>query len=866
MALAEPRQRILIADAVGLGKTLEAGVLMSELIRRGKGKRILVVTLKSMMTQFQKELWARFTIPLTRLDSVGIQRMKHRIPTNHNPLHYFDKAIISIDTLKQDGSYSYRAALEQCSWDIIVIDEAHNVAERGSNSKRAKLAKLLASRSDTLIMLSATPHDGRAESFASLMNMLNPTAIANPSEYTREDIKGMCVRRFKHEIQHEVKDTFPERKISRRYTQASSYEEAAFAGFADLSFARLDQHKGAGMLVKTVLEKALFSSPAACLQSIESRCKTLNASLTKPGADTAAIAEDIASLESWSQQVSRIGPESFSKYQSLLDVIQNKKTGLGWSRSKANDRLVIFTERIETLKFLHKQLLQDLTPKLSEKHVAVLHGGLSDKEQQAIVDDFGNESTPLRLLLASDVASEGINLHYQCHRMIHFDLPWSLMSFQQRNGRIDRYGQTRQPHIVYLITQSDNDKIRGDLRILELLTEKDEQAAHNIGDPSAFMGVYDMQLEEAKTARAIEQGLTAEEFEDRDLREIDEDDDAPIDMLALLGLGDDEPAAEDEQPADADELVQAQTSLYDSDYTYCREAIRYIKSRTTLQADCDDARSHINLVAPADLWRRLAKYLNENDSTRDRYAFMPKDREFVLSANVADIAREIERARTQEDAWPQMHLLWELHPVVEWINDQAQAAFGRHVAPVLSLPTLPENQLIFLLFGTIPNRKSHPVVCRWFGVRFTDDACDEFFELDELLQHTGLGQQTFPSIKTEVDLERLQRLVPTAIEAAQSWISDARAEYIGETQPKIEEHRRRLEALRKRRLDVAEQRYLTGQKPNSPFAARRQREFDVEARSVDRIFKDYARWVEDTLVTEDAPYIRVVAALQGRSF
>ncbi len=128
--LRQLRPRLLIADTVGLGKTLEAGILTAELMRRGKARRVLVVTTKSMMLQFQQEFWNRFTIPLTRLDSAGIQRIRREIPSNHNPFNYFDRTIISVDTLKRDSEY--RHYLEKAWWDLIIIDEAHNVSYKVS--------------------------------------------------------------------------------------------------------------------------------------------------------------------------------------------------------------------------------------------------------------------------------------------------------------------------------------------------------------------------------------------------------------------------------------------------------------------------------------------------------------------------------------------------------------------------------------------------------------------------------------------------------------------------------------------------------------------------------------------------------------
>src|SRR5690606_14429723 len=150
--------------------------------------------------------------------------------------------------------------LEQAYWDIIVIDEAHNVAERSTSSQRAQLAQLLASRSDTLLMLSATPHDGQARSFPRLVHMLDPTALADPEHHAKEDFrdKGLVIRRFKKDIRDQVRQEFKERVVNDIYLDASPEEEAAYQALLDVPFTYRGQHNAErnGQLVRIGLQKA----------------------------------------------------------------------------------------------------------------------------------------------------------------------------------------------------------------------------------------------------------------------------------------------------------------------------------------------------------------------------------------------------------------------------------------------------------------------------------------------------------------------------------------------------------------------------------------------------------------------------------
>ena len=824
-ALKKPRQRILIADAVGLGKTLEAGILLSELIRRGKGRRILVATVQSMLTQFQKEMWCRFTIPLVRLDSVGLQRIRSDIPTHHNPFYYFDRAIISIDTLKQNNWF--RTHLEQAYWDVIVVDEAHNVATRGGNqSQRARTADLLASRCDSLILVSATPHDGKARSFASLMNMLDPTAIANPDEYTEKDIHGLYTRRFKNDVADELKTRIPERKTAKAWSQASPLERVAFESLAGLSFSRIDQKAHGGLLFKTTLEKSLFSSPAACISTINNRIKTL-----EKHPDVKGYERDIAQLRALETDVRAVQGDrtAFSKYQKLLELIQNTWK---WKPTKAKeDRIVIFTERLETLKFLGENLSRDLG--LKENAWRSLHGGMSDTDQQAVVEAFGKTQEPLRLLIATDVASEGLNLHYLSHRLIHFDVPWSLMKFQQRNGRVDRYGQTEEPHIVYLLTEPDHAAIRGDMRILELLIQKDEQAQANIGDPSAFMNVYDIDEEEMITGRAIEFGMTADTFDEKLESEL-------VDPFAIL-LGEAAITTVESPP------TGKMTSLFDSDYAYLQMAAERLQETIGLKSKLRPTEKLAELEPPDDLKRRLKKLPRE---------VFPDDGVLLFTADPERMQRALDDARREENAWPKHQYLWPNSPIFGWIADRLRGAFGRHTAPVFAVGEgFKKNETVFIVSGLLPNRRAQPLVHRWYAVSFDKGALRGIERFEAFLKRTDFGRQRLPNTQEVVDISALKPQLTEAVEKVSEQLRVDRQAFIDATSPRLQEEKSRLERLRARQLDFAALLY------GGRSDAKAETERDKRRRRVERIFADHERWVEDAMTVGSTPFIQVIAVL-----
>lgn len=830
-ALRQPRPRILMADGVGLGKTIEAGVLLAELIRRGRGNRILVVALKSILAQFQEELWARFAIPLVRLDSVGIQRVQSKIPSNQNPFYFFDRVIISIDTLKKDAKY--RRYLEQCRWDAIVVDECQNVAVRNTGgSQRARLAQLLASTTDALILTSATPHDGSAESFASLINLLEPTAVADPQNYSAEEVNDYFLRRFKKDVAHEAEGEFRERKLTLEKIGASPAENAVFEHLHDIHFRTIARERGGhGMLFRTLLLKAFLSSPVACAATITNR---LNHKALQ--SDDEHARHDRQVLEELASLVAAVTAKHFAKFQELLRQFR----GLGLDEPGCNARVVLFSERIDTLEFLRYHLRKELGIKADQ--IAVFHGTLDDRRQMDLVNSFGSESSPIRILLASDAASEGINLHYYCHRMVHFDLPWSLITLEQRNGRIDRFGQHQTPEIRYLLTIPDHPEVAGDLRVLERLIEKEDTVHKNLGDVAWLMNLHDQEKEEERIGRGLEQNEAPEEIIP----------DAPQHTSFLdeiLG----ETTSREPAPVKRDRL-----RLFADDLAYARDAFPAVVGDDNCVDWLDDVEG-FRLRPPADLLRRY-EYLPpelRNDSDEIQ---LTVDRDRVMQA--------LGDSRVDEERWPTWQLFWELHPVARWLDDRVLAVFGRHEAPIIRVERgLGRDEAAFVFYGVVSNRRGQPVVVRWLTVQAKGDAIVTVEPFEEIVTRTGLAQlRSNPARPLPDDLAaRLAALRSPAVDRAREHMRQLRNERASATSDVLRESQRRLTRWRDNRMSLLEgQLALVAEAPAQGWAKARERRIADERESIERQFQERRSWIDQGVRTVEEPYLRLAAVLIAR--
>ncbi|MEU7185239.1 DEAD/DEAH box helicase [Streptomyces sp. NPDC045369] len=815
------RPRLLIADVVGLGKTLEIGLTLAELIRRGRGERILVVTPQHVLEQFQHELWTRFAIPLVRLDSVGIERIQREIPAGRNPFTSFKRVIVSIDTLKNTDQYQHH--LEQIRWDAVVIDESHNLINRGS--LRNQLARTLAPRTDALILASATPHNGDARSFAELIDLLDPTAIRDPENYRAQDIDHLFIRRTKisPEVREQMKGQWADRGPSHSVRcPATAAEEKIFE---ELAAVWLPGDGGASVssvpLFPYTLLKSFLSSHAALRATVSARTKTLE---KKDDAQTTAA--ELAALHRLSELAADLSVEDSAKFAALVHQLR-EEIGVG---PGSDERVVIFSERVQTLEWLSEVLPAALGFKgrAARDCVRVMHGGLSDEQQMARVEEFGLADTPVRVLLTGDVASEGVNLHRQCRQLVHYDVPWSLIRIEQRNGRIDRYGQARPPEFRALILTSEAEGAKDDTVVAERLLEREDQAHRSLGTAEAVTGLYRAEAEEKSLIQDLLRGRTVDESLDAHRAGADAEDAGLNDFLAdFFGPVGEEVAAEGPSEGDSDAAGTQESSarraaaspvvprLFDSTAHFLDEALRevYPDARERLEMDRDQQSGLLSFRPPAELVHRLKAlpldYLREQ-RLRER---------LLVTFNRRLAEHSLQRAReSSTSSWPEISLLTDLHPVVEWLTDKVLVGMGRQKAPMITANVA---EPVYLVQGVYSNKLGRPTVVKWMGVTWQEASGEGLVDGDmvSLLGRCGVGPTMANKLRYR-DPEPLSKALPRVLDTAEAFLDAHRDAWDGPLREPIEQYKLRLgtwrqptlagERTKERLADLADSLLTTG--------------------------------------------------------
>jgi ERCC4-related helicase len=876
-ALCQLRPRLLLADAVGLGKTIQVGMILSELMRRRRADRILVLAKKSMLTQFQSELWNRFGIPLVRLDSEGIARLRLRIPANKNPFEVYHRIIISMDTLKNVGSY--RHFLENTRWDCVVIDEAHNVAGASVPERHLsyRLARLLARRTDSMLLTTATPHNGKRETFGRLISLLDPSAIPDPDlrEYSAEDIKGFFFMRFKEDVREDAGENLTDRllvPLDQTTVEAMPEEEKVYEILSLIrQTATENKQTDAGWknqaLVQYGIYKQFLSSPESCRKTVQKRIKTVTA------AD--AQSPELPFLRRIESALTKMTIRDSSRYQLLKRQLKE----IGWDGSPSSPRVLVFTEYRETQAALAAALAADFKLDYSEKFedqpkqsLATIHGSCPDIHLMKTVEAFGTGSSAMRMLLATDVASEGINLHHECHNIIHYDLPWSIITLIQRNGRIDRFGQTQKPVLRYLCVKTQQGFLKGDEAIFERLIEKVEEINKSTRAGETVLKLYDPEAEERYIAEAgllpgnvnvLEKPAAAATAETAELEALLSQANPAhhADFLKFL-LGETEQAPDAAAPQETEAVRQTRLRLYE-DKQFLIDGYRYLAEQDRDYLPIEQSGKLQLLSAPKDLRRRLGASDERGDvifgATAIPSEAWPEDNQFRLTDDPEQVNLAIKAARNTSGYWSKEMLCADQHPIVQWITERLLMQMKRGECPQVVSRRLEAGELCFCFIGQVISRGGSPLVVDAHAISFRKGGGFQQRSLREALGAADFDRLVNDGSTGNQEAARL--LLSAAVEESLKHLRSLRDKRIDEMLPLLRAEERRLRRWSNKRKDLLDAR-IEELGEHHPSARRYRKDLE----EIEAYLRDRAKNWRDTYFETDAePTTQLVLVIEGKN-
>ena len=532
-ALAAPRTNLLLADDVGLGKTIEAGLVVEELLLRHRARSVIIVCPPSLSLKWREEMRDKFGLDFTIVNAAALADTRRAHGLAANPFRLYPRIIVSMDWLPRVSAQRLlrevladarrSTSARRYAFDVLVVDEAHHVAPaaptataqgRGYavDSQRTIALRQLAEHCEHRLFLSATPHNGYTESFTALLEMIDPRRFARGASIDPTALDEVTVRRLKSQI---ADKDFRRRRVEVLSYESSGDEEHAYAELDSL-LRRSGRAQGRRNLdiAALLLKKRFLSSPWAFAQTLENyldqslrggalgneyddyyteimgsgQSDEEEGLIAQPELDTllatrasdplsAATREQLEELAGWARGYHSRPDSRLKTLISMLDAVcrPDRRT---WS----NERVVVFTEYADTLDWIVSVLRQQGYG----ERLAVIRGSTAAEEREDIRARFNADPVEenMRVLVATDAAGEGIDLQTYCHRLVNFDVPFNPSRLEQRIGRIDRYGQVHPPEIFSFIPVAgsrDSNLLNGDLDFVGRLVEKVATTRSDLG-------------------------------------------------------------------------------------------------------------------------------------------------------------------------------------------------------------------------------------------------------------------------------------------------------------------------------------------------------------------------------------------------